>query len=151
LSPEDIADNLPVEEVSTGINVLIIPVKNLSAIQRASGHVNNLNRFFQEKDSLAPYLFTLETLSASAKVHTRFFAPHLGVIEDAATGAAAGPLTAYLLRYGVFGKNFEIQNEQGIEMGRPSRILMKGEIKDNVYTIKVGGTCAYVGRGEFTV
>lgn len=151
LSPEDISDNLPTEEVSTGINMLIIPVKNLSAIQRANGHVNNLNKFFRNKDSLAPYLFTLETMDASAKVHTRFFAPHLGVIEDAATGAAAGPLTAYLLKYDVCGRCFEIQNEQGIEMGRASKILMKGEIKNNKYMIKTGGACAYVGRGEFTI
>jgi trans-2,3-dihydro-3-hydroxyanthranilate isomerase len=151
LSPEDISDNLPIEEVSTGINMLIIPVKNLSAIQRANGHVNNLNKFFRNRDSLAPYLFTLETVDASAKVHTRFFAPHLGVIEDAATGAAAGPLTAYLLKYDVLGRCFEIQNEQGIEMGRPSKILMKGEMKDNKYMIKTGGACAYVGRGEFTI
>ncbi len=151
LPSEDISDNLPVEEVSTGINMLIIPVKNLPAIQRANGHVNNLNRFFRNKDSLAPYLFTLDTMDAGAKVHTRFFAPHLGVIEDAATGAAAGPLTAYLLKYDVLGKCFEIQNEQGIEMGRASKILMKGEIKDNKYLIKTGGACAYVGRGEFTI
>ncbi len=151
LLPEDISDNLPIEEVSTGINMLIIPVKNLSAIQRANGHVNNLNKFFKNKDSLAPYLFTLETMNAEAKVHTRFFAPHLGIIEDAATGAAAGPLTAYLLKYDIFDKSFEIQNEQGIEMGRASKILMKGELKDNKYLIKIGGACAYVGRGEFTI
>jgi trans-2,3-dihydro-3-hydroxyanthranilate isomerase len=90
-------------------------------------------------------------VNADAKVHTRLFAPHLGVIEDAATGAAAGPLTAYLLKHDVFGSCFEIQNEQGIEMGRPSKILMKGEIKDNRYMIKTGGACAYVGRGEFTI
>ncbi len=151
LSPEDIPDDLPIEDVSTGINMLIIPIKNLSAIQRATGHVNNLNKFFKNKNSLAPYLFTLETMNDRAKVHTRFFAPHLGIIEDAATGAAAGPLTAYLLKYDLFGNCFEIQNEQGIEIGRPSKILMKGEIKDNKYTIKIGGTCVYVGRGEFII
>ena len=151
LSPEDIPVSFPIEEVSTGINMLIIPVKNLSAIQRAIGHVNNLNKFFRNTDSLAPYLFTLEAMDASVNVHTRFFAPHLGVIEDAATGAAAGSLTAYLLKYDVFGRCFEIQNEQGIEMGRPSKIMMKGEIKDNKYTIMTGGACAYVGRGEFTI
>jgi trans-2,3-dihydro-3-hydroxyanthranilate isomerase len=151
LSPEDIPGSLPIEEVSTGINILIIPVKNLSAIQRAIGHVNNLNKFFRNKDSLAPYLFTLKTIDASAKVHTRFFAPHLGVTGDAATGAAAGPLTAYLLKYDVFGRCFEIKNEQGIEMGRPSKILMKGEIKDNRYSIMTRGTCVYIGRGEFTI
>jgi len=28
---------------------------------------------------------------------------------------------------------------------------MKGEIKDSKYIIKVGGACAYVGRGEFEI
>lgn len=151
LSPEDIADNLPVEEVSTGNNFLIIPVKNLSAIQRASGNVNKLSEFFNNGACLAPYLFTLETNDRESKVHTRLFGAHMGIIEDPATGSAAGPLTAYLLKYDVFGNEFEIQNEQGIEMGRPSKIMMKGELKDNRYTIMVGGKCACVGRGQFEI
>jgi trans-2,3-dihydro-3-hydroxyanthranilate isomerase len=151
LSPEDISDGLPVEEVSTENKILIIPIKSLSAIRRAVGNMNNLSEFFKNKTSLAPYLFTLETTNEKAKVHTRFFAAHIGVIEDAATGSAAGPLTAYLLKYNVFGKDFEIQNEQGIEMGRPSKILMKGMVKGSRYTIEIGGTCAYVGKGQFEI
>ncbi len=151
LSTEDISDDLPVEEVSTGNNILIIPVKSLSAIQGAAGNIKKLDEFFKEKTSFAPYLFTLETMNKQAKVHTRFFAGHRGITEDAATGSAAGPLTAYLLKHDVFGKDFKIQNEQGIEMGRPSKILMKGVVKDNRYIIKIGGTCAYVGRGQFEI
>ena len=150
LSPEDISNDLPVEEVSTGNNILIIPVSNLSAIQRAAGNVNNMTKFFRNRTILAPYLFTLETVNTEAKIHTRLFAPHMGIIEDPATGSAAGPLTAFLLKHRVFGDSFEIINEQGIEMGRPSKILMKGEVK-NRYTIKVGGTCAYTGRGWFEI
>jgi trans-2,3-dihydro-3-hydroxyanthranilate isomerase len=151
LSPEDISHDLPIEEVTTGNNILIIPIKSLSAIQGATGNVNKLDEFFKEKTSFAPYLFTLETMNKQAKVHTRFFATHRGIMEDAATGSAAGPLTAYLLKYGIFGKDFEIQNEQGIEMGRPSKILMKGAVKDNRYSVKIGGSCAYVGRGYFAI
>ena len=151
LLTEDISDDLPIEEVSTGNNILIIPIKSLSAMQRATGNMNNLSRFFKNRTSLAPYLFTLETTDVKAKVHTRFFAGHEGITEDAATGSAAGPLTAYLLKYRVFGEEFEIQNEQGIEMGRPSRILMKGEVKDNRYSVKIGGTCVYIGRGQFEI
>lgn len=151
VSPEDISDDLPVEEVSTGNNMLIIPIKSLAAIQGADGNVNNLKRFYAGKNAVGPYLFTLETINPNARVHTRFFAAHLGIIEDAATGSAAGPLTAYLLKYNVIGKSFKIENEQGIEMGRPSKILMKGEIKENKYTIKIGGKCVYIGQGEFTI
>lgn len=149
LLPEDISDDLPIEEVNTGNNILIIPVKTLTAIQRATGNVNNLTEFFSRGTAFAPYLFTLETVSGQASVHTRLFAAHLGIIEDAATGSAAGPLTAYLLKTNIFGKEFQIQNEQGIEMERPSIIRMKGKLKDNRYKIQIGGNCAYVGKGQF--
>ena len=84
-------------------------------------------------------------------MHTRFFAPHLGIMEDPATGSAAGPLTAYLLKHSVFGDCFDILNEQGVEMNRPSMIHMKGEKNDRGYVIKIGGRCVYVGKGEFLV
>jgi len=151
LLPEDISEDFPVEEVDTGNNILIIPVKSLAAARRATGNVNKLINFFSKRAAFVPYLFTLETENKQAKVHTRLFAAHIGIIEDAATGSAAGPLIAYLLKYNVFGNNINIQNEQGIEMGRPSIILMQGEVKNNTYFIKVGGTCAYAGRGQFTI
>ncbi|MGB3478074.1 MAG: PhzF family phenazine biosynthesis protein [bacterium] len=150
VSSEDISDDLPVEEVSTGNKMLIIPVKNLSAVQGAEGNANELKKIFGNEPR-GPYLFTRETTKPGAELHTRFFAPHLGIIEDAATGSAAGPLTGYLLKHNVFGQSFEVENEQGIEMGRPSKILMKGEIKDNKYIIKIGGKSVYVGKGEFEI
>ncbi len=151
LSQEDISDDVPIEEVSTGNRMLIIPIKSLSAIQRADGNVSTLKKFFSNKNPGGPYLFTRETKMPSAHVHTRFFAPHLGVVEDPATGSAAGPLTAYLLKHNVFGESFEIVNEQGIEMGRPSMIFMKGEKRGKKYTVKIGGKSAFVGRGEFEI
>ena len=150
VSPEDISNDLPVEEVSTGNKMLIIPVKSLSAVQGAEGNANELKKIFGNEPR-GPYLFTRETTKPGAELHTRFFTPHLGIIEDAATGSAAGPLTGYLLKHNVFGQSFEVENEQGIEMGRPSKILMKGEIKDNKYIIKIGGKSVYVGKGEFEI
>lgn len=151
LSPVDISDKYPVEEVSTGNKMLIIPIKNLAAIKRANGNMNNIKAFQPKDGPVGPYLFTLETVNPSAKIHTRFFAPHIGVIEDAATGSAAGPLTGYLLKHKIFGESFTIENEQGIEMNRPSKILLQGEIKENKYIVKVGGKAVYVGKAEFEI
>ena len=119
--------------------------------QSALINLNLLRNFFSNSDCVGPYLFTRETESGNAAVHTRFLAAHMGIPEDAATGSAAGPLTAYLLKHKVFGNEFEIENEQGLEMGRPSRILMHGEIQGDRHVIKIGGTCAHAGRGEFTI
>ena len=150
LGIEEISDDVPVEEVSTGNRILIVPIKTLDAMQRAQGNVANMKRFFG-KDLIGPYLFCLETMDSSAKVHTRFFAPHLGILEDPATGSAAGPLVGYLLKHRIFGNEFEVVNEQGVEMGRRSSIMMRGNFQSGKYSIQIGGKCAYVGRGEFEI
>jgi trans-2,3-dihydro-3-hydroxyanthranilate isomerase len=150
LLPGDIASDLPVEEVSTGNRVLIIPVRTLDGMQRARGNATNLNRYLS-KNIVGPYLFSLETTRPDVAVHTRFFAPHLGILEDPATGSAAGPLTGYLLKHNVIGERFEIENEQGVEMGRRSRILMRGALEEGKYKVEIGGTCAYVGKAEFEI
>ncbi|MGB7055631.1 MAG: PhzF family phenazine biosynthesis protein [bacterium] len=150
LSASDIVDDLPVEEVSTGNRMLIVPIKTLGAMQRAQGNVMKMKDFFKG-DLIGPYLFSLETTAPSAQIHTRFFAPHLGILEDPATGSAAGPLVGYLLKHKVFGNEFRVVNEQGVEMGRRSSIMMRGSRHDADYTIEVGGKCAFVGRGEFEI
>jgi trans-2,3-dihydro-3-hydroxyanthranilate isomerase len=150
LAVSDISDELPIEEVSTGNTMLIIPVKTLDAMQRAEAHVNKIKRFFTHRGG-GPYLFSLETAASTSHVHTRFFAPHLGIMEDPATESAAGPLAGYLLKYGVFGESFTIVNEQGMEMGRPSTILMRGKREYDTYTVEIGGMCVYVGKGSFEI
>lgn len=150
LLPADISDQMPTEEVSTGNRMLIVPIKTLRAVQGALCNVSKMRDFFGSK-LVGPYVFSLETTDPSAAVHTRFFAPHLGILEDPATGSAAGPLTGYLLKHRIFGDRFEILNEQGVEMGRPSKIMMRGRVQDDEYQIKVGGNCAYVGKAEFEI
>jgi trans-2,3-dihydro-3-hydroxyanthranilate isomerase len=151
LLPEDISDALPMEEVSTGNKILILPIQSLSSIKKAYGNAEKLARFYEETGCLAPYLFTKETVEKESRIHSRFFAPHAGILEDPATGSAAGPLTAYLLKHNVFGSEFDLINEQGYEMKRPSKIFMRGTIANDEYGIYIGGCCAYVGKGEFEI
>ncbi len=150
LSADDLVENLPVEEVSTGNKILIVPVETLDAMQRAQGNVIRMRSFFKG-DLIGPYLFSLETSDPGARIHTRFFAPHLGIMEDPATGSAAGPLVGYLLKHKVFGDEFEVANEQGVEMGRRSTIMMRGRSRGADSMVEIGGKCAYVGRGEFNI
>lgn len=151
LDTEDISDDLPIEEVSTGNTFAIIPVKTLSAMNRAMGHTDWMEQFFSGRKSKAPYLFSLETENPEASVHTRMFGAHYGITEDAATGSAAGPLVGYLLKHKVFGKRFEVINEQGVEMGRPSMIHLKGEEKNGSASVEIGGTCVLMGRSQFLI
>jgi trans-2,3-dihydro-3-hydroxyanthranilate isomerase len=80
----------------------------------------------------------------------RMFSPAYGVAEDAATGSAAGPLAIHLARRGLVAYGSRIEIWQGVEMGRPSRMLAtawgEGERVDRV---EVAGSGVVVAHGTF--
>ena len=81
---------------------------------------------------------------------TRMFAPSHGVVEDAATGSAAGPLAIHLARHGRIAFGEEIEIEQGAEIGRPSTLYARADGgPDGIERVAVGGCAVTVARGEF--
>ena len=83
---------------------------------------------------------------------TRMFAPGHGVVEDPATGSAAGPLAVHLARHGriAFGERIEIS--QGSEIGRPSTLFAEAHgSADRLERVAVGGSAVTVARGEFAL
>jgi trans-2,3-dihydro-3-hydroxyanthranilate isomerase len=81
---------------------------------------------------------------------TRMFAPSHGVVEDAATGSAAGPLAVHLARHGRIAFGEEIEIKQGAEIGRPSTLYARAEGSvDRIERVSVGGCAVTVARGEF--
>ncbi len=141
---------LPCEIISTGLPIHIVPVGSLEAMGRI-----NLRR--READAIARdlgfgdlFVFTCETVADDATVHCRMFAPHFGIPEDAASGAATGALMAYLVKHRLVKhqQRVRVVVEQGLEMGRPSRIVARAEIAGGqARTITVGGECFLVGSG----
>jgi trans-2,3-dihydro-3-hydroxyanthranilate isomerase len=82
---------------------------------------------------------------------TRMFAPNHGVVEDAATGSAAGPLAVHLARHGriAFGEQIEIK--QGAEINRPSTLYAAAHgSADEIQRVVVGGSAVTVARGQFS-
>ncbi|MCF0079939.1 PhzF family phenazine biosynthesis protein [Streptomyces lomondensis] len=91
---------------------------------------------------------------AGAGIHwrTRMFSPAYGVVEDAATGSAAGPLAIHLARHrlAAYGQHLEIL--QGVEMGRPSLMLATAEgAGETVRSVEVGGHGVVAARGTLHV
>jgi trans-2,3-dihydro-3-hydroxyanthranilate isomerase len=81
---------------------------------------------------------------------TRMFAPAAGILEDPATGSAAGPLALHLARHGLINWGQEITIEQGAELGRPSELLASAALTDHrVGPIMVSGHAVMVGGGWF--
>lgn len=83
---------------------------------------------------------------------TRMFSPAYGVVEDAATGSAAGPLAIHLARHGLAEYGQDLKILQGVEMGRPSHMLATAHGKgDHVRSVYVGGHGAVVARGTIYI
>ncbi|MGV9881169.1 PhzF family phenazine biosynthesis protein [Streptomyces sp. NPDC003006] len=82
----------------------------------------------------------------------RMFSPAYGVVEDAATGSAAGPLAIHLARHGLSAYGEGLQILQGVEMGRPSLMLATAEgAGEHVRSVQVGGHGAIAARGALYV
>ena len=151
IDPADIRNDLPIEVVSCGMPFLFVPVRDLATMRRLSFNRDLSRRALEPLEVSEVFAFALEVEKAGSTVHSRMFAPELGVPEDPATGGASGPLGSYLVRYGVVSAQpkASIVSEQGIEMGRPSFIHIEITQEANEITeVKVGGRTVFVGGGE---
>lgn len=155
LSEEDIAiTGLPCEVISTGLPIHIVPLASLDAMA-------SINLRHREAEALARdlgfgdlFVFTCETVAEDATVHCRMFAPHFGIPEDAASGAATGALMAYLIKHRLvrIAPRVRIVSEQGLELGRPSRVVAAADVKGGqAVNIEVGGQCVLVGSGTINI
>ena len=155
LKAEDLSDTLPVQEVSCGVPYLVVALRDHAAVDRAVTDSAGFGRLCAECGLDLPiFLFSVGGPSPDDNVYGRMFAPDFGIIEDPATGSAAGPVGCYVVHHGAVKADAAspIQISQGVAMGRPSRIYVsvEGQAKD-ITGVKVGGTAILVGRGELLV
>jgi trans-2,3-dihydro-3-hydroxyanthranilate isomerase len=140
----------PIEVVSTGLPVMIVPVRTLTAVRSIRPDASAIMDVCRRFGANGIMVFTTVTVEPTATVHTRMFAPSIGILEDPATGSASGALGAYLVQNGVIEVTpmTEIISEQGYEMDRPSRILVQVESDDDIIqSVRVGGECVMVISG----
>ena len=147
LTLNDIADDLPIQTVSTGNAFAIVPLKSLSVLQNLSPTWSNMKAYLDKSDAKFFYFVSRETLNPEAKLQSRMIF-YNG--EDPATGSAAGPCAAWAVQYGVVPADEQVLMEQGVEMKRRSRIFFSaGRNGDKIVNVRVGGHVAEVARGEF--
>jgi trans-2,3-dihydro-3-hydroxyanthranilate isomerase len=99
------------------------------------------------------FCFALGGASEDTTARARMFHPGPGgsVQEDPATGGAAGPFGAYLVRHGLVPPG-SMTVEQGYEMGRPSQLQVTVETAgESITGVKVGGGVVRVATGEMVV
>jgi trans-2,3-dihydro-3-hydroxyanthranilate isomerase len=124
--------------VSTGAAHLLVPVGTRAAVDRAAPDAQRLTPLLSGAGAEGCYLYSLE----ADIPYARFFNPTKGISEDPATGTAAGPLAALLVRTGLKPSG-TLVIAQGHRLGRPSRI----EVTVDGSRVTVSGRGLVVGDG----
>ena len=148
LETTNIDDRFPVQEVSTGLPTVIVPLRDLDALRRCKVDWERYTELVGPDKNL--YVFCPEPHEdGPGDLSARMFADDLGVPEDPATGSAAGCLAGYLAEHRYFGTDpVDVRVEQGYEIKRPSLLYLRAETKGGETTVHVGGKVQMVARGE---
>jgi PhzF family phenazine biosynthesis protein len=114
-----------VNVVKTEVAHLMVPVKNLQALQRAIPSKSLLKEASEKYGFEGCYLFTTNQPNGKLLAETRFFNPGIGIDEDPATGTAAGPLAGYLEKLGYAKQDKDYTILQGTTVKHPSYIHVR--------------------------
>jgi trans-2,3-dihydro-3-hydroxyanthranilate isomerase len=143
-------DDYPLQVVSCGVPFLFVPIKNLDAMHAIKLRLDIWERAVKGHAAQHIFTFSRQVEKAGSTVHSRMFAPAMGIAEDPATGAASGPLGCYLVKHNIVTDNpAAIISEQGVEMGRPSfiHIGIDRDKDGEISRVSVGGQSVYIGEG----
>jgi trans-2,3-dihydro-3-hydroxyanthranilate isomerase len=150
LDKKEIDHGFPIQEVSTGLPFIIVPLKSLKAVKQSKADKDKYFELIKDTDAKAILIFCPETYKKENNLNVRMFADYYGVPEDPATGSANGCLAGYLVKHRYFGKDrIDIRVEQGYEIGRPSLLFLRAEEKDDKIDVWVGGRVIMIAKGEF--
>jgi trans-2,3-dihydro-3-hydroxyanthranilate isomerase len=142
LSHGDGHPELPPQPVATGLRHVMLPVRDASVLARPKPDPGGVDAILEANAAFGLYLAWCEPEQGEARV--RMFGRSAQILEDPATGSAAGPLCAYLhARAGCDS----VKITQGVAMGRPSRI----ETQMVGGRVRVGGGVVAVIDGRVTL
>lgn len=135
------------EVASTGVAHLLVPVADPDAVDAATPDSARLRAFLAGARAEGCYVYALIPNEKHRQAYARFFNPTVGIVEDPATGTAAGPLAAVLVRDGMARPGEPIRIEQGTKIGRQSVITI--HVDDN--RVRISGQGVITAEGALTL
>lgn len=140
----------PIQEVSTGLPSIIVPLKNLEAVKKVNINKEKYFKLIERTESKAILVFCPETYHPQTDLNVRDFAEYFGIPEDVATGSSNGCLAGYLVKYRYFETDeINIRVEQGYEINRPSLLYVKANKERETINVHVGGKVEKIAQGEW--
>tara|TARA_R110002167_G_scaffold359713_2_gene576606 strand:+ start:411 stop:1292 length:882 start_codon:yes stop_codon:yes gene_type:complete len=145
LTKTDLLQNATIQVVNTGNSFLLIPIKNAKILQQITPDLDAIQTISDEFDLIGYYIFTTDT-EPENDVTTRMFAPRYGILEEAGTGMAAGPLACCLYDILKMKKSrFQIQQGKYMTPASSSSIKVHLQLVNNEITGLMAG-----GKGVLT-
>jgi trans-2,3-dihydro-3-hydroxyanthranilate isomerase len=157
---KEIADclSIPVDEIdvgnhaptlaSVGLPFVIAELRSLDALHRCAPNYaafeecDRLYKYPDDRFSVYAYVRTSETT-----LESRMFAPLSGILEDAATGSAAGAVTALVASL-TSDAVTRLSITQGVAMGRPSYLEAEAiQRGDTIERVTITGRCVFMIEG----
>ena len=139
LSGAQLDNRYPATVISTGLPYLILPVTAQGLAQAKQQRTLDAELAAHG----AAFVFLLDVDNREGRTWDPF-----GVIEDIATGSAAGPVAAFLVEHGLYRRAEPFSLNQGRFLGRPSRLDVCVGSDDRV---SVGGKVQLLARAELQV
>ncbi len=151
LDPADIGfDRHVPSRHSAGVAYDLVPVASPEALAKSRPGGEAFDKTFGDSDHVSAYVYTRIPGANGLRFRARMFGSGMGVAEDPATGSAAAAFAGALMQCEPLGDGeHNIVIEQGVEMGRPSEIMLQMVIKNGaLVSAEIGGGAIMVSRGE---
>lgn len=150
IRPEDIGTgDLAPGAASCGVPYCFVPLRDEAVLRRARINRSAWERSLSGWWAPALYPFVRTSGRNGVDFRARMFAPAIGIPEDPATGSAAAALPGYLGPTAAESGTLRWVVEQGVEMGRPSRIQVACDLADGrIRAVRVGGTAVLVAEAR---
>jgi trans-2,3-dihydro-3-hydroxyanthranilate isomerase len=150
LNESDFDPRFPIEEVSTGLPHIIVPLKTMDGLKRARVDSERYFNLIENTWAKPIMIFCPGGYNEVQDLGVRMFAECFGIAEDPATGSGSGCLAGYLVKHRYFGTdNIHVRTGQGYEVNRPSALYLRAAAKGNGIEVHVGGKVAKIAVGEF--
>jgi len=157
LAPHEIGfENHRVAFWSAGVPYVTIPVADLEAAAKIRLDNQAWSELAPRKSEWAmasPYVYCRETVHHDSAFHVRMIVPGTPSYEDPATGSAAAAFAGAIMHFDApTDGTSQLWIEQGLEMGRPSRIRLELNVDGGkLASARIGGHAIKVAEGTLFV
>ena len=147
IEPDEIRDDYPIEWASTGLEAVVIPMKERDSLKKLVCNQEKFKSYIaQYPECNCNHLFFVDmgdnTFAARCLMED--------FVEDPATGSANGDLAGYFMKHNYFHSDEASYTViQGEDMGRKSVLKIHAAKEENQYIIEVGGNAYIVALGDW--